>query len=202
MRFWSPFHKYSLDIISNSQDKFIFRAPNCIRLRMTVDHLELNQNPGSCLTQYNHDTCLWECYHSPSTIGYHRLFLWVLDYENDDQWATAVRFDIYIKQIIESFIYPITTNIFNIFRCQLIKPMNEILIKESLPTDIIIRVPNIHDIQLQLDQNTLIKGKNIQNDIYKIEIPSNIPNNVQNCLLMGLCSNDLFYSILITYKIK
>jgi hypothetical protein len=202
MRFWSPFHIYSLDIISNFPNKLIFRAPNRISLRMTADHLESNQNPGSCLTQYNHDTCLWECYHSPYTIGYHRLFIWVLDSDSDDQWVTAVRFDVYIEQKIESFCYPITTNLFNTLRCQLIKPMNGILFKKSLPPDIIIRVPSVRNVQLQIDEQTLVRGKNLQNDIYILKIPFFIPDHVKNFVLMGLCADDMFYSILITYKIE
>jgi hypothetical protein len=203
MRFWSPFHTYSLDIISDVPSKIIIRAPNHIRLRMTIDHLELNQNPGSCLTHYNHDTCLWECYHSPYTIGHHRLFIWALDSDSeDDQWATAVRFDVYVEEQIDTFYYPITTNIFNTIRCQLIRPMNGILLKESLPHDIIIRVPSVRAVQLQIDEQTLIKGKNLQNDIYRFKIPIHISDHTKNFVVMGLCSNDMFYSILITYKIK
>ena len=143
MRFWPPFHLYSLDIVSNAPNKLIFRAPSHVRLQMTVDHLDLNQDPGSCLTHYNHDTCLWEFYHSPCTIGYHRLFIWLLDDDESDQWTTAVRFDVYIEQRIQSLYYPITTNIFNTLRCQLISPMNGIILKEFLPLDIIIEIMRI-----------------------------------------------------------
>jgi len=202
MRFWSPFHRYSLDIISDFPQKLIFRAPSHIRLRMTIDHLELNQTPGSCLTQYNHDTCLWECYHSPETIGYHRLFIWVLDSETDDQWATAVRFDVYVKQKIEPLYYPFTTNLFNSLRCQLITPMNGTFSRECLPSDIIIRVPDVRDIQLQIDEQTLIEGKSFQTDIYRVKIPPFIPDHVKNIVLMGLCYDDTFYSVIITYKIE
>jgi hypothetical protein len=202
MRFWSPFHRYLLDIISDFPQKLIFRAPSHIRLRMTIDHLELNQTPGSCLTQYNHDTCLWECYHSPETIGYHRLFIWVLDSETDDQWATAVRFDVYVKQKIEPLYYPFTTNLFNSLRCQLITPMNGTFSRESLPSDIIIRVPDVRDIQLQIDEQTLIEGKSFQTDIYRVKIPPFIPDHVKNIVLMGLCYDDTFYSVIITYKIE
>ncbi|CAF2517718.1 unnamed protein product [Rotaria sp. Silwood2] len=202
MRFWPPFHIYSLDIISNFPNKLIFRAPKCVRLRMTVDRLELNENPGSCLTHYNHDTSLWECYHSPCATGHHRLFIWLLDSESDDSWATAVRFDVYVEKIIESIYYPVTTNIFNALRCQLITPINGILSKESLPPDIIIRVPCVRDVQLQIDEKTLVKGDSLQNDIYKLKIPPDISDHVRNFVLMGLCFDDMYYSILITYKIE
>lgn len=202
MRFWSPFHTYSLDIISNCSNKLILRAPNRIRLRMTVDHLELNENPGSCLTHYNHDTCLWECYHSPYTIGHHRLFVWVLDSDNDDQWSLAVRFTIYIEEKTQSFNYPLTTDLFNKLRCQLITPMNGTLLKESLPIEIIIRIPNVRKIQLQIGEQIIIKGKYLLNDIYRLKIPSALPDHIKNCVLMGLCFDDMFYSILITYKIE
>jgi hypothetical protein len=202
MRFWSPFHTYSLDIISNFPNKLILRAPNRIRLRMTADHLELNQPPGSCLTQYNHDTCLWEFYHSPYTIGYHRLFIWVLDSDTDNQWATAVRFDVNVEKKVESFCYPITTNLFNTLRCQLITPINGILLRKSLPRNMIIRAPSIRDIQLQIDEHKLVRGKYLQNAVYKLKIPVFIPDHVKNIVLMGLCANDRFYSIIITYKIE
>jgi hypothetical protein len=202
MRFWSPFHTYSLDIISDFPNKLIFRAPNRIRLQMTVDHLELNQNPGSCLTHYNHTTRLWECFHSPYTTGHHRLFIWALDGDNDEQWATAVRFDVYVKQPIESLYYPVTTNIFNTLRCQLITPMNGILSRECLPADITIRVPYVRAVQLQIDEQTLVTGKSLQNDIYRLEIPSSVPNHVTNFVIMGLRSGDMYYSILMTYKIE
>jgi hypothetical protein len=169
---------------------------------MTVDHLESHQNPGSCLTHYNHDTCLWECYHSPYTIGQHRLFIWVLDSNNDNQWVTAVRFDVYVEPKFQSFNYPITTDLFNKLRCQLITPMNGTLSKESLPPEIIIRVPNVRKIQLQIGEQVIVKGKNLQNDIYRLKIPLSIPDHVKNFVLMGLCSDDMFYSILITYKIQ
>jgi hypothetical protein len=202
MRFWPPFHTYSLNIVSDFPRKLIFRAPNHIRLQMTVDHLESNQNPGSYLTHFNHDTYLWECYHSPYTIGQHRLLIWVLDSENDDQWSTAVRFDVYVKQKIETIYYPITTNMFNELRCQLITPINDILSKESLPFDIIIRVPYVRDVQLQMDEKTLVIGKKLKNNIYKLKIPSFIPKNVTDFVVMGLCFDDMHYSILVTYKIE
>ncbi|CAF0943379.1 unnamed protein product [Rotaria sordida] len=202
MRFWPPFHTYSLDIISSFPNKFVFRAPKCVRLRLTVDHLELNEDPGSCLTHYNHDTSLWECYHSPCTTGHHRLFIWLLDSERDDPWATAVRFDVYVEQIIESLYYPITTNIFNALRCQLITPINGILSRESLPPDIIIRVPCVRDVQLQIDEKTLVIGDSLPNDIYRLKIPPSIPDHVRNFVLMGLCFDNMYYSILITYKIE
>ncbi|CAF0792973.1 unnamed protein product [Adineta steineri] len=202
MRFWPPFHTYSLDIISTIPNKFIFRAPDRIRLQMTVDHLEINENPGTCLTHYNHSTRLWECFHSPSTIGHHRLFIWALDNEKDEQWSTAVRFDIYIEQKTESKSYPITTNIFNRLRCELITPMNGILSRKNLPSHIIIRAPNVHDVQLQIDEQTLIKGRSYQNDIYKLEIPTVISDHATKCVVMGIYSDDMYYSILITYKIE
>ncbi|CAF4534765.1 unnamed protein product [Rotaria sp. Silwood1] len=202
MRFWPAFHTYLVDIISNFPNKLIFRAPKNVRLRMTVDHLELNENPGSCLTHYNHDTCLWECYHAPYTTGHHRRFIWLLDSESDDPWTTAARFDVYIEKIIESLYYPITTNIFNALRCQLITPMNGILAKESLPEDIIIRVPCVRDIQLQIDEKTLVTGDCLQNDIYRVKIPPSVDDHSRNFVLMGLCFNDMYYSILITYKIE
>ena len=202
MRFWPPFHRYSLDIISDFPKKMIFRAPNHIRLRMTVDHLETTQPSGSCLTQFNHDTRLWECYHSPETIGHHRLFLWVLDSDSDDQWATAVRFDVYVEEKTEPLDYPITSNLFNALRCQLITPMNGKFSREFLPSDIILRVPNVRHIQLQIDEQTLIEGTSFQNDIYRLKIPPSISRHVKNFVLMGLCYDDTFYSVLITYKIE
>jgi hypothetical protein len=202
MRFWAPFHIYSLDIISDVPDKLIFRTPNYIRLQMTVDHLELNQNPGSYLTNYNHDTCLWECYHSPYTIGHHRLFIWILDTENNDRWVTAVRFDVYVEQKLETLYYPITTSMFNEMRCQLIKPLNGILSRKCLPPDIIIRVPYVRDVQLQMDEQTLVIGKKLQNNIYRLKIPSSIPDHVTDFVLMSLCFDDMYYSILATYKIE
>jgi hypothetical protein len=202
MRFWSPFHTSSIDIISNLPNKLIFRTPDRIRLRMTVDHLELDQDPGSCLTHYNHDTCLWECYHSPYTTGHHRIFVWALDTDSNDQWATAVRFDVDVEQKIEALFYPITTNIFNELRCQLIKPINGILLKESLPPYIIIRVPCVRNVQLQIGEQTLVTGKSLRNDIYRLKIPSFIPKHVTNFILMGLCFDDLFYSVFVTYKIQ
>ena len=202
MRFWSAFHTYSLNIVSNFPNKLIFRTPNHIRLRMTVDHLEINQNPGSCLTHFNHDTWLWECYHSPYTTGHHRLLIWVLDSAANDQWMTAVRFDVYTAQKPEILSYPITTNIFNELRCQLITPMNGILSKESLPSEIIIRVSDVRDVQLQIDEQTLVKGSNHRKNMYKLKIPSSLPDHVTDFVLMGLCFNHMYYSILITYKIE
>ena len=202
MRFWSPFHMHLLDIISDCPKKLIFRAPNSIRLRMTVDHIEPNQNPGTCLTQYNHDTCLWECYHSPSTFGHHRLFIWVLDTEHDRPWATAARFDTHVDEKNELVFYPITTNVFNTFRCQLIKPVNGILFKESFPTDILIRAPFIRDVQLQIDDQTIIQGKYLQNDIYEFQTPSILSEQIKEFVVMGVCFNNMFYSIIITYRIS
>ncbi|UJR30314.1 hypothetical protein I4U23_017851 [Adineta vaga] len=202
MRFWTPFHTSSIDIISDAPNKMIFRAPDRIRLQMTVDHLDLNQKPGTCFTHYNHQTRLWECFHSPHTSGQHRLFIWVLDNEEDTQWATAVRFDIYIKRKGEFISYPTTTNIFNILRCQLITPMNGHFSRESLPTDIVLRVPNVRDVQLQIDEHTLVTGDNLQNDIYKLVIPTKISNDVKSFVVMGLCADDTYYSTLITYRIE
>ncbi|CAF1200371.1 unnamed protein product [Rotaria magnacalcarata] len=202
MRFWPPFHTYSIDIISDSPNKLVFRAPKDVRLRMTADHLDLNQNPGSCFTHYNHDTCLWECYHSSFVTGHHRLFIWLLDSDYDDKWAIAVRFDVSIEEKVDSFIYPITTSVFNSLRCQLITPMNGIFSKESLPSEIIVRVPCVHDVQLQIDEAILVVGKSLVNNCYRLEIPSTIPNHVKNFVLMGLRFDDMHYSILITYKIE
>jgi hypothetical protein len=80
--------------------------------------------------------------------------------------------------------------------------MNGILSKESLPSDIIIRVPNVRDVQLQIDEQTLVTGKSLQNDIFKLKIPPFVPDHVTSFVVMALCSDDLFYSILITYKIE
>lgn len=202
MRFWSPFHRYSLDIISDYPRKLIFRAPNPVRLRMTVDHLQSNANPGSCLTQYNHDTCLWECYHSPETIGHHRLFIWLLNSDSDDQWATAVRFDVYVEQIRQAMFYPLTNNLFNSLRCQLLTPMQGRFSRDSLPAEILIRIPCIRHVQLQIDEQKLIAGHHLSNDIYRIPIPLSISDHVKNFMLMALCFHDTFYSILITYTIE
>ncbi|CAF1587212.1 unnamed protein product [Adineta ricciae] len=202
MRFWSPFHTSSIDIISDAPNKLIFRAPDRIRLQMTADHLDFNQNPGTCLTHYNYETRLWECFHSPHTTGQHRLFLWALDTEKDDQWATAVRFDFYIRQKGDIIHFPKTTNAFTVLRCQLLKSINGCLSRESLPTDIIIRVPGVRGVQLQIDEQTLITGKNLKNSIYSLQIPANIPAHVKDLVVMGLCANDTYYSVLITYKIE
>lgn len=202
MRFWSPFHMYLLDIISDCPKKLVFRAPNSIRLRMTVDHIQIDQDPGTCLAQYNHDTCLWECYHSPSTLGQHRLFIWALDTENDQPWATAVRFDVFIDGKNEFLSYPMTTNVFNTFRCQLIKPLNGILFKESLPTDVLIRTPFIRDVQLHIDEETIIQGKYLQDDIYQFQLPIILFERTKELAVMGICFNNMFYSIIITYRIK
>lgn len=203
MRFWSPFHRYSLDIISDIPQKLIFRAPSHIRLRMTADHLESNENGGSCLTQYNHDTCLWECYHSPEISGHHRLFIWLLNSnDSDEQWATAVRFDIYVEQVRQALHYPQTNNLFNELRCQLLAPMQGRFSRQSLPSEILIRIPTVRNVQLQIDEQTLIPAKNVCEDIYRIFIPLSIPNHVKKFLLMALCFDDTFYSILISYEIE
>ena len=202
MRFWSPFHRYSLDIISDFPRKLIFRAPNHIRLRLTADHLESNEQTGSCLTQYNHDTCLWECYHSPEITGHHRLFIWLLNSDNDEQWATAVRFDVHVDQVEQAIQYPLTNNLFNSLRCQLLTPMQGIFSRNSLPAEILIRIPSVRMVQLQIDDQTLIAGKNICNDIYRILIPLTISDQVKYFLLMALCFDETFYSILIIYKIE
>lgn len=201
MRFWRSFHAYSIEIISDSPNKLVFRAPKYVRLRMSVDHIESSKDPGSYLTHYNHDTYLWECYHSPCTTGHHRLFIWLLDIDYDDQWVIAVRFDVFVEQELEPYIYPITTNTFNSLLCQLISPINGVLLKESLPSEILIRVPSVHDVQLQADEETLIAAKYLENDIYKVEIPPVLSKNVKNFTLMALCYDDTYYSILVTYKI-
>ena len=202
MRFWSPFHRYSLDIISSMSNKIVLRAPDRIRLQMTVDHLELHQDPGSFFTHYNYDSCLWEFFHSPSNLGHHRLIIWALDTDDEDVWVTAVRFDTYIKDKRMPLSFPITTEIFNRYRCQLIQPTNGIICRASLPLDMIIRVSSMTHIQLQTDDQSVISGEEIRNDIYRVTIPSNLSKHVVQCVLMGLISDKMYYSMLITFKIE
>ena len=203
IRFWSPFHRYSLEMISSQPENLIFRAPDHIRLQLTVDHLERNQNPGSCFIQYRHETCLWECYHSPSTIGHHRLSLSVLNIDGDDEWLIAGRFDVHVKESTQqAMLYPLTTDLFNRLRCQIIRPMNGIIARRSLPMELIIRVPGVRDAQLLIDEQTSIVGALTQNDLYRFQVPRSIPHPTRNIVLMGVRLNQSYYSILMTYKMN
>lgn len=202
MRFWSPFHRYSLDIISSTSNKIVLRAPDRIRLQMTVDHLELHQDPGSCFTHYNHESCLWEFFHAPNNLGHHRLIIWALDTDDEELWHTAVRFDTYIEEKSTPFIFPSTSEVFNRSRCQLIEPMQGILRRSSLPIDVIISAPSMSRVQLQTDDLSVISAEEIRSHTYRVTIPASLANHIVKCTLMGLGMDKMYYSMLITYKIE
>lgn len=204
MRFWSPFHRYSLDILSSQPNALILRAPDRIRLRMTVDHLEAHQNPGSSFTHYNYDTCLWECYHSPRNRGHHRLIVWALDVDNEDEhlWVTAVRVDVDVREARSPLIYPLPSELFNRTRCQLIGPSNGVIARRDLPRDLVVCVPEIDQIQLQLDERTVLPGEQLRKDIYRISLPTSIDRHVKICRLMCLCSAQMYYSVFLTFTIE
>ena len=203
MRFWPSFHRYSLDFISFNQNKLVLRTPSNIRLRLLANHLEPNHDPGSTFTHYNYETCLWDCYHSPKSYGHHCLVISIMDIEEDEPlWLKAVRIDMNVKEKPMEFIYPTVTPIFNRLRWQLIQPFSGILSRENVPAEIIVRVPDISEIQLQIDDQTLIKAQKFQKDIYQVSLPSTIPKSVNQCHLMGLCSNQTYYSIFLIFKIE
>ena len=205
MRFWSPFHRYSLDILSSKANALILRAPDRIRLRMTVDHLEANENPGTSFTHYNYDSCLWECYHSPTTRGHHRLIIWALDVEQDEEdlWVTAVRVDVEVKEVpLPLTIYPVPSELFNRTRCQLLEPSNGVIARRALPMDLVVRIPEIDQVQLQLDERTVLYGEQLRKDLFRIALPLSIDRHLKVCRLMGICSARMYYSTFLTFTIQ
>ena len=63
-------------------------------------------------------------------------------------------------------------------------------------------MPAARDVQLQLDEQTLVTGDILENDIYRLKVPSVLPDSVRNLNVMALCFDNMFFSTLIIYNVE